>query len=439
MVDGAAYRLSIDAELEAFRPEIEYVCDFLDSAYRLTRTVSADRTLHYGRTALEGAINVPAVFFPKFVTLEADGLYLDRGNFDAWEADRTSAALMPPIGSGAKNGTMAYDALGLVFFMLSRIEERGAAPLDGYGRVSLDQSFAARIGRYANPLADEAADQIAARLAGDSKPSHRDRFRIRLTHDVDILKGYHQWYLPARYALGDVLKRGAPRTALNRLRDAYFSGQPWRSFHEIMDGTERRGLKSSFYFMGPTSHAMDSPYAVHMADLLQHVSREVRGRGHEVGFHPGFETHADADEWMRQKSGLESIVGEEVRSGRQHVLRYHPEETPAIWEAAGMVRDESLAFPEATGFRSGTCRPFHAYDLGNRRARSLVQCATAIMEFGLFGGKYRDLSVDEALDDCRPAIEACRKYGGELVVLYHTGNQPPQARTFYYRLLEKVA
>lgn len=438
MVDGVAYRLLIDAELEAFRPEIEYVCDFLDRVYYLKRTVSADRTLHYGRTALEGAVNVPAVFFPDFVTLEAGGLYLDRGKFDAWEADRTSGALIPPTGSGAKNGAMAYDALGLVFFMLSRIEERRVTPLDGYGRVSLDQSFAARIGRYADPLADEGADQIAARLAGESKPRCRDRFRIRLTHDVDILKGYHQWHLPVRNALGDVLKRGAPGVALNRLRDAYCSRQPWRSFREIMDGSERRGLKSSFYFMGPTIHNMDSPYAANMADLLKRVSREVRGRGHEVGFHPGFETHADADEWMRQKSGLESIVGEEVRSGRQHVLRYHPEETPSIWEAAGMVRDESLAFPEATGFRSGTCRPFHAYDLRNRRARSLVQCATAIMEFGLFGGKYRDLSIDEALEDCQPAIDACWKYEGELVVLYHTGNQPPQVRTFYQRLLEQV-
>jgi len=59
---------------------------------------------------------------------------------------------------------------------------------------------------------------------------------------------------------------------------------------------------------------------------------------------------------------------------------------------------------------------------------------TAIMDFGLFGGRYRNLDVKEALDESRAVIDVCREYGGDLVILFHT-HQVTQPQTLFYEEL----
>ena len=201
---------------------------------------------------------------------------------------------------------------------------------------------------------------------------------------------------------------------------------------------ERFGLPGHFYFMGPTSLSMDSPYAVSMYPLLQRLVSEISGRGHKIGFHPGFDTFNNQTEWLRQREGLEKIIGTKVLEGRQHVLRYQADVTPDIWSEAGMQYDCTLMYPEVTGFRPGTCRPFYAYSLGRRCQLPLRQGATAISDFSLMGGKYRNLSIEDALSECAAASEVCRKYGGELVILFHTGQKRNPWFMFYEGLLARI-
>ena len=202
--------------------------------------------------------------------------------------------------------------------------------------------------------------------------------------------------------------------------------------------SELHGFKSRFYFMGPTNSPMDSPYAATMPRLLRKVTDTIQERGHIVGYHPGFDTMTDPEEWQRQHRALEAITGTSVREGRQHVLRYTVGVTPDIWDEAGMDLDSTLAFPETTSFRAGTCRRFQAYSLRRRRPLRLEQVSTAIMDFGLFGGKYRDLSIDDAFQECRAAIRTCRTLGGTLVILYHTGQTRTPMHAFYERLLPEL-
>lgn len=440
-MDRHPYRLSIAPGLERFRPEIEHACAFLERCHPLVRTNEAARVLHYGPDAPTGSVEVPAVLFPSGVRLDDDGIHLDRAAFATLEDGKGSAPLLPPVGTRSHrhvNG-LAYDALGLIFFMLSRLEERGAPALDRYGRFPYEASLAARRYGAAPPLADEAASDLAASLLGQDDPPLALRYELLLTHDVDMLKGYHRPLGPLRNAAGDVVKRFDPARATRRLLDGYLSGEPWATARDIMAKSERHGVSSRFYFMGPSNNSMDSPYVLRLPRLLRRLSDEIAARGHVVGYHPCFATADDAGEWRRQRDGLEAVLGRPVREGRQHVLRYSADVTPDIWSDAGMTLDLTLGWPEVTGFRSGTCRRHASYSLRRRRTLPLEQISTSIMDFGLFGGKYRNLSVDAALADCRGAIEACRRFGGSLVVLFHTGQRRPPVTTFYERLLAVVA
>src|SRR3546814_5874803 len=109
--------------------------------------------------------------------------------------------------------------------------------------------------------------------------------------------------------------------------------------------------------------------------MLRPGADECEGRCHALWFHPGVDNPEDVCDWGRQGDGLQSVFGSPVREGRQHVLRYRAEITPDIWDAAGMEAAYTLGFPEATGFRSGTCRSYPAYSLRRRRPLDLLQTA----------------------------------------------------------------
>ncbi|MHB1218280.1 MAG: DUF7033 domain-containing protein [Alphaproteobacteria bacterium] len=434
------YRLSLAPTLERFRPEIEHACAFLERCHPLVRTNDAARVLHYGPDAPTSAVAVPAVLFPDGVRVDAYGIHMNHAAFAAIERGRGRASFLPPARTQDRRHADGpnYDALGLIFFILSRVEERDAPTLDRYGRFPYEASLAARHYGAAPPLADEAAHDLAAALLDYDDPPLASRYELLLTHDVDMLSGHHRPLDPLRGAAGDILKRFNPACAVGRLMDGYLSGEPWGTVRAIMAQSEAHGATSRFYFMGPSDYPMDSPYALRSPGLLRRVADEMAARGHVVGYHPCFATAHDAGEWQRQRDGLERVLGRQVREGRQHVLRYTADVTPDIWSDSGMTLDLTLGWPEVTGFRSGTCRRHAAYSLRRRRTLPLEQISTPIMDFGLFGGKYRNLSVDAALADCRGAVDACRRFGGSLVVLFHTGQRRPPVTSFYERLLAAI-
>ena len=67
-------------------------------------------------------------------------------------------------------------------------------------------------------------------------------------------------------------------------------------------------------------------------------------RGHKVGFHPGYRTLRNENEFRKQKNSLEKLIGFAVLQGRQHVIRYDCSKTPKIWSDNGMKKDFTLFF-----------------------------------------------------------------------------------------------
>jgi hypothetical protein len=426
-----SYRLSIHPSLELFRPELEFACAFLDQCHFVSRADHADIVLHYGPEAPDGAVAVPSVLFPDCVLVDGGGI------FPIAAALENAAAGQPgllPAGDGDD-----FDALGLVFLMLSRLEERGSSAVDKYGRFPIFASFPFNQSSLTTPICDIAVQRLAGKIRGEPAPKPRSTHRIWLTHDYDTLRGFHRPFEPLRYALGDIVKRHQPSNAGRRLQRTYFSGEPQRSLSFILDMTERLNAVSHFFFMGRSDHSMDSPYLLRDAALARKVADEIIDRGHVVGFHPGFETCRDAAVWQRQKSDVEEVLGRDVTIGRQHVLMFDAEATWDIWDDGGMAIDMTLGYPEQSGFRTGTCRRHPTYSLRRRRRLDLMEYPSAIMDFGFFGGRYRDLSVDAALEECRGIIETSRHWGGDLVVLYHPGQyHDATVRDWYSGLMEIV-
>lgn len=420
------YRLEIAPQLHLFRKEILYAFNYVNRHYGMSIDNSASRIIRYGGTSA----TFISTFFERYIYQNSDGVFLIK----------SQKCRLPRLWPSKTNfdsvGVRAFDFIGLIFFMLSRIEERDADQTDFHDRFLSGSSLSVKNKWLEIPIVDECAQRVAQLIAG-KKVSPLSEYRVLLTHDVDKLRNYHYFTEPMRYFIGDFIKRGVGITSFKRLQ-AYASNEPWTSINTLMSLSEKYGVKSNFFFMGPSSESMDSPYAITMRPLLKQVIKHVLERGHSVGFHPGYFTLRNEQEFRKQKYSLEQLVGFDVSQGRQHVIRYDCSTTPKIWSDNGMKHDFTLFFPDRIGFRNGSCRSYFSYDLQNRQVLRLEQTSTAIAEFSLLDARYNSHSVSEALDLCEPVIQNIRKHKGDLVILFHTHQMKKPQFEFYSKLLDRV-
>lgn len=420
------YRLEIAPSLQSFQSEIFYAFNYINRYYGMSIDDGAPTTIRYGGPSA----TLSATFFEEYIFQNSDGVSLIK-------SQRKLLSKLWPSGTDFDTvGIKSFDFIGLIFFMLSRIEERNASQADKHDRFLSYASLSYKNRWLKMPVVDECAQRVAHLIFG-KRVSPVSNHRVLLTHDVDKLRAYHYLLEPIRYMIGDLTKRGKGFSSARRLL-AYTAGEPWSSVKNIMDLSEKYGMESNFFFMGPSSEKMDSPYAITMRPLLKKIIRHILARGHKVGFHPGYRTHLNDSEFRKQKNSLEELIGFDVLQGRQHVIRYDCSETPKIWSDSGMKKDFTLFFPDKIGFRNGSCRSYSSYDLKNRTVLSLEQTATSIADFSLLDARYNSYSVKEALALCEPIIQNVRKHNGDLVILFHTHQLKTKQSEFYDKLLARI-
>jgi hypothetical protein len=332
---------------------------------------------------------------------------------------------------------LEVDVFGSAFFMLTRYEELVVDQRDAFGRFPAAASVAARGGFLRTPIVDAYVELLWAALQR-TWPRLRRRpraFEVLLTHDVDdpLATLDHGPRDVARQLAGDLARRRDPKLAVQRARSLLGDRRldPHNTFDFLMDVSERHGLRSAFYFLahrdrGPRdgTYLFEAPW---VRALIGHIAR----RGHEVGLHPSWCTYRDAArtaeelERLRRVAEAEGVLQDEW-GGRQHFLRWANPDTWRNWEAAGLSYDSTLAYAEAVGFRTGTCHPYRAFDLRERRPLRLREMPFQIMDVTLFSTMA--LGPDQARAAVLDIATECRRYGGRLGLLWHNNTLLRSAR-----------
>jgi peptidoglycan/xylan/chitin deacetylase (PgdA/CDA1 family) len=317
------------------------------------------------------------------------------------------------------------DLLGSAFFLLTRLEEAIVPDRDGHDRFPLASS--ASVALLDRPLVDEYAELLWHELHRLWPRSERRprAFAVAPTHDVDWPRcPRHVRTIPRRVA-GDVLARRDPNLLLRRLR-TLVSSDPrhdlCNTFDYLMDESERRGLRSAFYFIADhTAGRLDGIYSLDDPWIAQ-LLRRIADRGHEIGLHPSYGTYQDAEQTARELERLRRAlelagVEQEEIGGRQHFLRWANPHTWRNWEQAGLAYDSTLAFAESPGFRCGTAREFPVFDVEERRQLALRERPLIAMEVSLL--QYQGLAPEEAGRRMATLRETCRRFGGRFTFLWH--------------------
>ncbi len=344
-----------------------------------------------------------------------------------------------------------FDLLGTIFYILTRMEEYQSSVRDEHGRFPASASHAFKNGYLHRPVVDELLEILwhCITLLWPRMERKKTDFRVLPSHDVDVpfidaLTTPRRWL---RSLAGDLLKRRNYGRVFSRLanipaiRRGDFRRDGNYTFDRIMDLSEKHGLRSAFYFKaGCTNPSYDNGYSIDHP-YLRGLLRDIHVRGHEIGFHPSYETFRNPEETKREFKKLRSVCDEEgIRQeewgGRQHYLRWEVPRTWRNWSEAGLNYDSSLSYADCAGFRCGTCHEFPVFDLERQETLPLRERPLIVMEGSLFGAQYMGLEGEEAVKTARTLKQACRKYGGQFTLLWHNSSfETPSMWEWYERVL----
>jgi hypothetical protein len=361
-------------------------------------------------------------------------------------------SLPTPLITPSENGmNVAYDILGLVYWMLSRQEEVGRTDLDEHGRFAATSSHAYMHGYLERPLVDEwlhILGQVIKRVWPEIELKQHN-FSIKVSHDVDQ---------PSQYAFksagqilrmmgGNLLKRRDPKglliapyvklTSQSRIHPA----DPFNSFEWIMDQSDKYGLISAFYFICGYTGPKDADY-VPDDPRIRTLMRRIHERGHEIGLHPSYSSFQNPEMISNEAERLKRICNEEdIRQsewgGRMHYLRWENPTTLQAWSDAGLNYDSTLSYADRPGFRCGTCFEYPAFNHTTQQILPLRIRPLVMMECSVIDETYLGLGTGQAaLDKALFLKNACRKVGGVFSLLWHNSNLVyPEQRQLYKRLL----
>lgn len=404
---------------------------------------------------------------PGEITLALDGVSFARadsdlpcahwdGRIEGWSTVASgklhapgAASFGAPLIRSTKCGYyIAYDVLGLVYWMLSRQEEVGRTDLDSHGRFPAVSSHAFKHGYLERPIVDEWFHVLGLvmRRVWPALELRKHAFSVRLSHDVDVpsLYGFKPWSMIGRMMAGDLLKRHDVRSCIKApvvklgTRSVLHAADPYNTFDWIMDHAETHSLQNAFYFIcGRTDPQRDADYEPEHPAIRQ-LMRHIHARGHEIGLHPSYNSYRDARIIAGETQRLRHIAREEGISqpqwgGRMHYLRWQQPVTLRGWAEAGMDYDSTLGYADRPGFRCGSCFEYPAFDPVAGEILALRIRPLIAMECTVIEPMYLGLGLGErARDKFNELKSACAMVDGCFTLLWHNSSlNEPALRELY--------
>ena len=165
-----------------------------------------------------------------------------------------------------------------------------------------------------------------------------------LSHDVDRVT--KQWYHYFVYALKH------PGVQVKSLFSKIKGHEPYWNFGELTKLEESFGAKSTFFFLNESHKEMSANFMGRYkitSPKVKNIIRELDGRGFEIGLHGSYYSYNNESLLNQEKKILESILGHDVVSARQHHLNFDEDKTWQIQKNMGIKYDSTLGYSKQIG------------------------------------------------------------------------------------------
>ncbi len=327
------------------------------------------------------------------------------------------------------------------FILLSGYQEHTTDKRDKHGRYPYSESLQSRGDFVLRPIIQEYAVHILEQLEimGLKGIRINDEYKknnIILSHDIDTL---NQWK-NNKDALGriwDLITRrvkynwGAFRQVLIyllRKRD------PNDTINRIMKMEKKYYKNSIFFFLTEFRSKYDGDYEGNYPKLYSRM-KGIMKDGFQIGLHGSYNSWKNGGMLKKERLRLGKNIARDITSIRQHYLRVHRSTTGNQAEA-GFKFDYSHGFPEMSGFRNGTCRPFHAWDWAADSASSITAIPLIVMDRTFIG--YQNKMKEEAFPIITKLIDTVKGHKGQCSILWHNDVFNRVKHPGWDKLYEKV-
>ena len=322
--------------------------------------------------------------------------------------------------TAASKAEVGFDLFAASFYLISRYEEYLPFVPDEHGRFPSDQSEQARHELLQRPLVDEWLErmlEVWEQFEGRRFKRAPTEYRFVSTIDVDNAYAFSgKGLLRTLYGFAGDLSRLDWNTLFRRLRVVRGEeSDPYDTYDELMTQAEEGGYTLIFFALFSEYAAFDrslGPHRPAMHKLLRSFSDFA-----EIGLHPSYASAGKTNGIKAEKEAVEEIVHRRLKKSRQHYLKLRFPETYRRLAEAGISEDYSMGYPKRTGWRMGTCRSVRFYDLELEEATAL-----RLYPFPFMDTVYIDhlrKSPEDALKEMGVFLEQCRRYGGQMVSVFH--------------------
>jgi peptidoglycan/xylan/chitin deacetylase (PgdA/CDA1 family) len=196
-----------------------------------------------------------------------------------------------------------------------------------------------------------------------------------------------------------------------------------------LDLEQARNVTASYFFTvppHPPRSRYDCVYAPQdrcffggRVQRVVDVIRAIADRGFDVGLHGGYAAGSTPGVLTEERATLEAATGLEIKTTRQHFLRWDVRWTPLYQEAAGLSADSTMGFNFDVGFRSGTSLPFRLLDVASRRTLDLLEVPLIVQDGALLGATALGLDRGRAEALLREVFDTVSASGGVVTLVVH--------------------
>ncbi len=304
-----------------------------------------------------------------------------------------------------ENSSLPFDIFAASFYLLSRYEEYLPHVKDEEGRFQASESLAFQEGFLELPVIDIWAVRFR-KILKEKFPNYvfqEREFSANSVITVTEAFCYRKKGI-VRVVLGllvDLLQL-RPKHVLHRLQVMLkFRKDPYDVYSRLIRLLKKHKVEMKFMFQVSDFSTYDRNIN-HNRLELQSLIKSVADYA-EVGLQPGYYANMKFKVLKEEKQRLEDIMKRPVVSGiNNHYNLLLPDSYNHMVELE-FKNDYSMGYPEAIGFRAGTCTPFLFYDLNFEITTPLLLHPYALSIGAL--QKYKETEIEYKVREIKRQIK----------------------------------
>ena len=311
------------------------------------------------------------------------------------------------------------DPVACIFYILTRYEEYQSKFKDKHGRHIGKKSVLYQFGWHEKAVCDRWSENILFFISSQTSfRFEKKKYSPQIIPTFDIDKAYaykHKGIF--RNILGylkDFYSRDTKRTKERRMVLSGSKKDPFDNYDKIFD-IQGRGFDVKLFWMLGNYGKYDKNIS-HKNRRHRRLIRKMDTIA-SIGIHPSYRSNANEFNIHSEIERLQSIIKKHVRSSRQHYLMLLLPQTYQQLIEQEIQDDYSMGYADIIGFRAGTARSFHWFDLTKNKKTALRVHPFCYMDGSL--NEYLQLSTNEAEERIAQLYIETQNYGGQFIFLWH--------------------